>query len=245
MPGRVCLVCSRLNAEELVEVNSLLADPSEWPVALLKQWDIPTKAAFLPAKIRQWGGAAVLADWLDAHGYPGTTLRARQAHFAKHVVHVVVNDTEAAKLIAASRQDLRTGSEIIPAQRPKLFIDYYATATQLGLFALQELQRNIEKLKAQGKPIPNRTLWQLADLGAKVATSQAGILARRGGSLDESDDGMGGFREGSAPLPSARFGDSRIRTIEGQSRPIKDRGPADRRDYNATAAQSGSPRLPD
>jgi len=240
MSGRnPCKVCSTVPTAELLELNALLADPKQWPKTLLAEWNIPRNA--LPRTIRRYGGRKLGMEWLKEHGYPDIPNASMENHFARHVVHIAKNDAEVEQLgkmaLTATADPVLA---LMPSARPQLFIDYYSTGIQLGVFALNQLKANIEEVLRDGGKIPASTLWQLADLGAKLSQSQAAIQSR-GAKMEEGEDEMAGFRRGEAPLPSQRFGDHRVRTIEGVARPVVDAGKADRDQYNKRAKQEGSP----
>jgi hypothetical protein len=124
---------------------------------------------------------------------------------------------------------------------PVAYLRYYAKGVQLGIRGLEIMQKQLEKMVAEDKPIPLDILKSIIDTGSKLATSQAGIKAR-GVELHkvEEDDAFRLADPGASP----RFGDSRVRTIEGESVVITDRGPADRREYNEKAGAEGRDRLP-
>jgi hypothetical protein len=224
---------------ELLELNALLADPKRWPRAILAEWIIPAKA--LPRNIRRFGGTKLGIDWCREHGYPDITPPQMEGHFNRHVVHIAKNDNEVEELgKMALTATADPALALMPSSRPQLFIDYYATGIQLGVFALNQLKANVEEVLRNGGKIPPTTLWQLAELGAKLSQSQATIQSR-GAKMEEGEDEMAGFRRGEAPLPSQRFGDHRVRTIEGVARPVVDAGKADRDQYNKRAKEEGSP----
>lgn len=223
---------------ELLELNSLLADPSLWPKNILADWIIPKGA--LPATIRQFGGIGTGMEWLADHGFPTVTRKAMEHHFNTHVVHIAKTDADTEQLGKMATIKGDPSLAIIPQMRPNLFIDYYSQGIQLGVYALERLRADVIAVEEAGEKVPQRTLWQLAELGAKLAMSQAAMLAR-GSKIEETGDEMAGFRAGEAPLPSQKFGDHRVRTIDGEARPVTDRGKADRDTYNKRAKQEGSP----
>lgn len=233
-----CQVCTKVPASELMELNALLADPDQWPKNILDGWVIPKNV--LPGSIRQFGGEAMGMQWLKDHGFPDIPRKSMEHHFHTHVVHIAKNDKDTAELgkMVTARSDPNLA--IMPSMRPGLFIDYYATGIQLGVYALEKLKSDIIELEQSGEKIPHRTLWQMAELGAKLSMSQAAMLSR-GQKIEETGDEMAGFRAGEAPLPSQKFGDHRVRTIDGEARPVTDRGKADRDTYNKRAKQEGSP----
>jgi hypothetical protein len=236
--GTACRVCSLVPGPELLELNALLADPDLWAANALKDWVIPKGA--LPGTMRQYGGIATGLEWLRSRGFTDVSHKSMANHFKSHVVHIArTNDdtTQLGKMVAGKTD---SSLAIIPQMRPNLFIDYYSTGIQLGVYALERLKKDIIDVETAGEKVPARTLWQLAELGAKLAMSQASMLTR-GNKIEETGDEMAGFRAGEAPLPSQKFGDHRVRTIDGKAQPVTDRGKADRDAYNKRARQEGSP----
>ena len=242
-PRLRCYVCKSLPEPELLEFNALLGNPDEWPSNLLAEWDVPKK--LVPGRMRRWGGLALGVDYFKRKGIPITRDKMLY-HFTNHVVHIATTPKqviEVGKMAMSDRVDPNSQTSLMPAIRPRLYIDYYSKGIQLGVYALDELKARIHRMEEKGEAVPDKVLWQLADLGAKLSQSLAGMAAR-GSRQEQDDDEVGGFREGSAPLPSQRFGGSRIRTIEGEARPVVDEGRADRMAYNERARQEGSPTLP-
>lgn len=240
-----CRICSLVPPAELTDLNSLLADPSLWAPAVLEGWVIPKGA--LPATIRQYGGIATGMNWLREHGFPaadikrgvrGNLWQSMERHFKSHVVHIAKNREETEQLGQMAQGHVDRALMVLPDSRPNLFLDYYSTGIRLGVYALNKLEAQVKEMEAAGEKVSDRLLWQLAELGGKLAQSQASLLVR-GGMKDDDPDAMGGFRRGEAPLPSQRFGDHRIRTIDGQTRPVVDAGPADRKEHNERARQAG------
>lgn len=244
MPKKVpCQVCSSLENADLIEFNLMLADPAEWPKTVFEDWDLPKGT--LPARMRSWGGARYGRELLAERGITVSDA-AMTNHFARHVPHLATTPAQLEEigrmLIDRTAGVGGTERSLVPTIRPRMFTDYYSTAIQLGLYALEETRRRIEETVKQGGVVEEKTLWKLADLGAKIAMSQAALMARHAQG-QESDDELRGFRDGSAPLPSERFGDHRIRVIDGKAQPVVDRGKADRDHYNERADQEGSPRV--
>lgn len=237
---QVCGVCKLLTSAEVAELNAILADPAQWPKNILAEWNIPK--GVLPGKMRSWGAVATCQDWLAQHGYPAVSRRVVEGHINRHVVHVVRSDEEMVQLGRMVKPDAEPTLALMPTARANLFVDYYALGIQMSLYALEKMKRDLAEAEAAGEKVDKRTLWQLIDLGAKLSMSQASMLSR-GTKVEDQGDSMAGFRAGDAPLPSQKFGDHRIRTIEGVTRPVTDRGPADRREYNERAEQEGSPKF--
>jgi len=235
---RRCYVCTTLPGPELLELNAYLANPEQWPANILADWIIPKGA--LPGMIRKFGGTATGIQWMKDHGFPQITKAQMEYHFDVHVVHIAKTKADVEQLGKMVTVKGDASLALLPQMRPNLFVDYYATGIQLGVYALEKLRADIMAMEEAHVEIPHRTLWQMAELGAKLATSQAGMFAR-GNKIEETGDEMAGFRAGEAPLPSQKFGDHRIRTIDGEARPVADRGRADRDTYNKRAKQEGSP----
>ena len=232
-----CAVETKLGIEQSLELDAFIADPAQWPKAIFAGWKLPPGP--LPGNFRAWGSVKVAMEWCESRGYT----------FSRKVIerHVV----EHVPILPFSTDDFATrGAETPGKPSPQLptnvisYMQVYQRGLSIGYKAIEQLEKRIDALVAEGKPVSMDLLLRLADLGTKLATSQASIVARGAAMNNDRDDEIEGFRSGSAPLPSQRFGSSRIRVIEGQARPIIDEGPADRRAYNERARQEGSPTLP-
>lgn len=151
--------------------------------------------------------------------------------------------------------------DLIPrAEGAVQLMSFYSEAIALGREAVLELR---QRLADDPVALTPSELLALASLGGRYAASAA-MLRQRGQSPLPGDEGYvppaepekqlpppppaladpdDGFLAGSAPAPSKRIGHSRMRVIEGVSRPVHDEGPKDRENYNRTADQEGSPRL--
>lgn len=117
--------------------------------------------------------------------------------------------------------------------------DIAGTTIGLGVWALGVLQERMLDKIAAGEEVSEHDLWRLADAGQKMA----GMVARS--KLNIAPPDLSGFRAGASGLPSPRMGGHRVRTVEGERRPVKDEGRADRKHYNARARQEGGPLLPE
>ena len=127
----------------------------------------------------------------------------------------------------------------------KMAIEYhqfFKTGMQVGHTALEKIQ---ERLNDPDKEPSVSLLMAAANLGAQLAKAQAAIVTKGMRFVLEDDGAIAGFMGADDDdAPSPRFGSYRVRTIEGERRPVRDEGPADRMQYNEKARQMGNPLLP-
>lgn len=233
--GHECPVC-RLPPADIIDLDTLLADPLRWPKTI---WTIfePPKGA-LPASFRRYGQMQMGRLWLDEHGYEDITNPALRRHIRYDVPVVSVDPKELMErgLIARTGQDQR-----LPATEaidPTAFMRYYNRGIDLGVRSLERLHAMVEAADARGEALPTGVLVKLADIGARLSVSQATIRAS-GKRLDESEEDDA-FRVGTSTEEGpGRIGHHRIRKVDGEVRPIVDEGPKDRKRYNARAKQEG------
>ncbi len=86
-------------------------------------------------------------------------------------------------------------------------------------------------------PVSDNDLWRLAEAGQKMA----GVVARS--KVPISTPNLEGFRAGAGGLPSPRMSGHRIRSVDGERRPVRDEGYADREEYNRKARERGGETL--
>lgn len=235
-----CPVEQKLGLEKALELDAFLADPALWPKAIFAGWDIPPGR--IPGNFRSWGAIKVGLEWCSSREVE-ITRHQMERHVAQHVPLLAYTPDDVATRGVTADGTGNDGSEILPTN----IITYqqvYQRGLSIGYKAIGLLEERIDEIREAEEKVPTDLLLKLADLGTKLATSQAAIMVRGLDLNREKDDEIEGFRSGSAPLPSQRFGHHRIRTIEGESRPVADQGPADRKHYNERADQEGSPRLP-
>lgn len=243
MPSALpCVVEGRLSESEVLELDMLLADPGQWPKAIFEGWHVPRGS--LPAAMRSWGAVSVGLAFMAAHGHSDVSKRQMQSHYERHVPILPSSpDDIVAKGVAAEHLPPSAGRAVIPTT-PATYIDMYQKGLAVGSRALDLLMERVERIVEAGDLPPTDLLLALGKLGTQLATSQAGIVSRGFDLARQKEEELAGFREGSAPEPSLRFGDHRIRVIEGEARPVVDRGHGDRLEYNERARQEGSPTLP-
>lgn len=242
--GRLnCVVEERLDAAGVLDLNLLLADPSRWPRAIFAGWKVP--AGSLPATMRTWGAIEVGLQFMADQGMTDVTRRQMQAHYERHVPLLPdTPDDLALRGVAADDPQATTPRHLVPVN-PTTYQEAYQKGLALGGKAMDMMIARLQEAEDAGDVIPMRTLMDLAQLGAKFATSQAGIVAKGIDINREKEEELEGFRQGVVPDgASPRFGDHRIHVIDGEARPVVDRGRADRQAYNARAEQDGSPKLP-
>lgn len=233
---RRCAVCTRVDQFDLIELDTLMGDPSAWPATIWGIFNPPT--GDVPASYRRYGAVEMGLDWLGRHGFDDITRTQVRNHYRFDVPKIATNpaDLVATGLIARGNQ-----TEVAKLD-PGAYLRYYNAGVEVGIKGLGLLQDRIATLQAEGKEVPLALVKLAVDVGSKLAMSQAAIKAAGKPWGDQDDDD--GFRAGSAPEPSPRFGHHRIRTIDGEARPVKDMGPADRDRFNERARQEGSPELP-
>lgn len=238
-PG-ACKVCDTLSPQELVELDMTLADPLRWPKTVWGLFPAPEVSAdgMLPISYRRFGAMEMGQAWLKSNGYdiPRGSLR---KHFANHVpvIHVNVDELVQRGLIKLDQKTRHGAGDPID---PTNFLQFYTLGVSIGVAGLKLLQERVQGMVDRGEEVPLALIKQIVDTGAKLAMSQA-QLRTRGHAFEEEDDENDGFRGGEDVSP--RFGSYRVRTVEGESRPVYDEGPTDRKRFNERARQEGSPEL--
>lgn len=237
-PGR-CAVEERLTDEQVIELNLLLADPRRWPRHIFEGWKVAEGS--VPATMKSWGAVQLGIAWCEERGIP-MAKRQMQNHYERHVP--ILPDTPDDFAVRGAAADSPGASRAVVPTTPMTYLDVYTKGLTVGGRALDLLLEKIERMVANNETPPTDLLLQVTRLGVQLATSQAGILAKGIDMNREKEEEIAGFRAGAGPEPSPRFGDHRVRVIEGEARPVVDRGRADRREYNEKAAEDGSPILP-
>ena len=232
-----CAVEEKLGPELALELDMFLADPSKWPKAIFDGWKLPPGP--MPTRFRSWGAVKLGLEWLRSRDIAVSKLQMAR-HYREHVPIVPYGPSD---FVDKALSDPPAGRAIVPTNLIT-YQEVYQKGLKVGSKALDLLLARVEEIEHAGGTVPQDLLLKLADLGTKLATSQASILARGLDLAREKDDEIEGFRSGSAPLPSERINGTRVRVIEGEARPVVDRGPADRQHYSKRARQEGSPTLP-
>lgn len=241
MPERVgCKVCDTVAPGDLVELDLIMGDSSRWPDSV---WRIFEPPKVLTPAYRRWGAVEMGLAWLTDHGYTEITKANVRKHYRYDVVIVAASADEIADRGVIAAVDARRTKIAGGVVDPTAYLGYFDRGIRLGNRALELLERRVEQLIEAREEVPLGVLKMLADLGSKLAITQAQIRAR-GKYGDEGADEDEGFRVGSSPPASPRMGHARIRTIDGVARPVRDEGPADRARYNAAAEQQGGTTLP-
>lgn len=240
MPAKACLVCERVDQFDMIELDAVMGDPSAWPASV---WGnvFEKPSGDLPASYRRWGAVEMGLEWITQRGYAGIDRTDVRRHYRFDVPKIATNPAD---LVATGLIARGNARQAIATLNPLRYLEYYNTGIEVGVEGLKLLQDRIAELKAKGHEVPLALVKMALDAGSKLAMSQAAIKAagKPWGADDDSDEG---FRAGSAPEPSTRMGHHRIHVVEGESRPVRDTGPADRAAYNARARQEGSPELPE
>lgn len=229
--GGGCRICLLVPAEGRRDLDRLLTDSTLWPKNL---YDLVGKPAKMTPAARKWGQVQIGVAWAQENGFADLNRYDVQRHAKDHVTAI---------------PDLGELWGSLPRNTgPMAMMRFYEKSLQLGVHALEALQKRIDNAAEGEEPLTLPQLFELAELGAKMAVSAAMLGSRDKSPLDPPsltpgvDDG-GGFLAGSAPAPSGRMGHSRVRVIEGSPRPVHDEGPKDREHYNGRADQEGGPRL--
>jgi hypothetical protein len=238
----VCSICRNVQTGDLIELDLLMGDPMKWPSSV---WGVfgPGKGRMTPAR-RRYGAVEMGRNWLVTHGYEFSDKVIRN-HYRYDVVVIAtsVEDLLARGLIEADPRRDRALMTDLDAIDPKAFLTYFDRGIKLGNRALELMEKKVEAEVTAGNPISFAILKDIANLAAKLATTQASIKAR-GLRLEDDEEGEEGFRAGSMPEPSQRVMHHRIRVIDGSARPVHDEGPADRERYSRRAAEEGGDGLP-
>lgn len=232
----VCKACD-LPERESAELDLILSMPPDELDSRLFDVDLPPPD--LPAAWQQFGAIRKAQFWLVERGYK-IERRTLVRHTREHVTaHLVSDGTR-----AIARGTLSDGSPVPTVPEPlKLAIEYHAffrLGMETGHRALEILA---ERIADPTQKPSNTLLLAVAQIGRQLAQAQAAIVTRGVRFVLEDDDAISGFI-GEDERPSPRFGSYRVRTIEGERRPVRDEGPADRRDHNARAREEGSTELP-
>ena len=235
-----CPVCHDVPDEDLIELDLLMGDPTRWARTV---WDIfdPPKGQLTPA-FRRYGAVEMGLEWAHNRGFEFNRGQMRR-HYRQDVPMVSVDPVElVARGIIDADETGRADLPDVAALDPVAFLTFYARGIQSGLLALDILNKRLLKMAQDGTSTSStKDLFHLADLAAKLSMSQAAIKSAGRHFGDEPDDDA--FRSAGSD-DSPRFGDTRIRRVNGERRPIRDRGPADRAEYNERAEQDGTEPLP-
>lgn len=236
-PPRKCRVCAEVGPIDLIELDTLMGDPAAWPASVWGDTFKPPRGD-LPPSYRRWGAVEMGAEWLAQHGI-ALDRQAIRRHYRYDVPKIGVTPEQLVTtgLIVRGKTNIQ-----VATINPLAYLDYYNEGIQAGITGLRLIRKRIADLEAQGLEVPLALIKMAVEAGKGLAMSQASIKAR--GYLFGEEDDDDGFRVGSAPEASPRIGDLRVRVIEGEARPVVDRGPADRVKYNERARQEGSPELP-
>lgn len=238
-PKVSCAVCEALTPLQLAELDSLMADPTRWPVTVWGMFDPPKG---MPASYRRFGAMEMGTGFLRDNGHGDIPNRELRRHYRFDVPKIAVDpdDLVATGLIASTRD-----TSLIPdaAIDPVAYLRYYAKGIEVGIEGLRLLADRVQDLQSRKQEVPIALIKMMMENGTKLAMSQASIRAA-GKSWGSDENVEDAFRDASAPVPSPRFGDQRVRVIDGEARPIVDRGPADREHYSERARAEGGEGLP-
>jgi hypothetical protein len=235
-----CRICREVADVDLVTLDIVLGDPRRWPRTLWEEGGLEPPKGLLPVTYRQWGQKAVGKDWLIRRGYRDV---AQDNYLATHCRHVAVVAADPRELVTAG---VVAGTPIrhkaVEPIDPNAYLAYYAKGIKLGIRGFDMLERRVTDIEARGDEVPFDIVKMLVETGARLATSQAQIRAR--GLRMHEDEDTDAFRRAASPENDGEvphFGELRIRTIDGETRPVVDSGRGDRQEYNEKAAREGLP----
>jgi hypothetical protein len=231
-----CRVCRTLPALQTVELDGLMGDPQRWNIDVA--YGALTPQRFSPSA-RKIGAVNVGLRWAHDHGYQMLNRADILRHYTRHTPLIAHTLEEYAEFAVVGD----------PSSRHRRVVglagvgEVYNKAVDLGVMSLTLLIARLEERIRRGETVPSAELMAYAEYGAKLAISAAG-LRRSGASPFGGERGAyEGFRGGEgAPGPKISR-DVRMRTINGESRPVIDRGPKDRAAYNARAELEGRDKL--
>lgn len=233
-----CKVCDTLLPGDCIDLDLLLADPMRWPETVWQGFRPPEGG--LPASYRRFGAMQMGVEWLHGHPEYSITKGALRSHL-RYDVPVIDADPEAlvARGLITRGDGPSTPKGLDQPIDPRAYIGLYNDGIRLGRQGLLLLEQRVNDLIAKKEDVPVSLIKMVLDAGLKLAMSQAQIVSRghQFAGAEEEDDA---FRpDESGP----RFGDFRVRVIEGKARAVVDRGRADLADYNAKADEEGGIRI--
>lgn len=233
-----CRICTTLAPAELIELDLILGDPLRWPVTVWKGFSPPEGG--LPASYRRFGAENMGREWLLANGFDinKQTLRSH-IRYDVPLQSVDVDELIQRGLIslAAPGPAGDTGQTIGQPIDALAYITLYNEGIHLGIRAQGLIAARVDAIIKRGEEVPLALLKLMVEGGMKLAQSQAQIKAAGKPFGDDDPDEDDAFRGGDDISP--RMGHSRIRTVDGEARPVADQGFADRQHYNDRAAQEG------
>lgn len=235
-----CAVCELVDPISLIDLDLVMGDPAAWPSTLWGMFRPP--AGDLPASYRRWGAVEMGLAWVQERGLPINRVQMRR-HYRYDVPKIAATPEQLIENGLVASQPPNAAVTVPAKIDPLRFLEYYDKGIEVGIEGLRLLQQKIQTLKNADAEIPLALVKMAIDAGSKLAMSQAAIRAA-GKNMGGEDDEDEGFRAGSAPAASPRFEGVRVREIEGVSRPIRDRGTADREAYTERATQEGGAGLP-
>jgi len=236
----ICRICA-MPEKDLVELDMLLATPpDELDAKLFGDLDIPPPD--LPAEWKRFGVIRKAQVWLEERGYKFARATLA-AHYNKHLTALAIPSDSSRALREGTLSDgSTTPSHPEPLKMAIEYHKYFRTGMQVGHKALRLIEAKLDDTE---HPPSQALIMAAANLGSNLAKAQAAIVTKGMRFVLEDDGAIEGFAgTDDEDAPSPRFGSYRVRTIEGERRPVLDEGPADRARYNKTAKESGAPLLP-
>ena len=230
-----CKVCRTLGAIQVVELDGIMGDP--------QRWNIDTAyGALMPAKFtqaaRKVGAVNVGLEWIHKQGYAMVNRQDVLRHYTRHT-----------PLIAQSLEEYAEFAVIgDPTSRHRRVAglagvgEVYNKAVDLGVMSLTLLIARLEERIRRGDQVPSSELMAYAEYGAKLAMSAAGLRRAGASPFGNERTAYDGFRGGEGE-PGERIAGTRMRVVNGEKRPVVDRGPKDRERYNERARTEGREQL--
>lgn len=240
-----CRICDELPPGDLTELDLLMGDAGRWPSTV---WGIFDPPKGKPNALRLRFGARTMAQqFLAEHGYGPYSREIIDRHYRFDVPIVAADPVDLLNRgIIAAAAPTGPGKSLADREKEKIdpgaFLTYFNRGIELGNRAFEVLAKRFEEMVTRGDEIPLSMLKMLIDSGGKLAITQA-QLKKAGVDLSGDDELEDGFRAGSGPV-GPRIHDHRVRTVDGVTRPIVDRGPADRERYSKRAREEGGEGLP-
>lgn len=227
-----CRVCTTMPPMQVAELDTLMGDP--------RRWNLDTAyGAMLPARLtpasRKLGAVNVGVEWVREQGYVEIAKRDVLRHYVNHtpIVASTLEEYAAFALAGDPRSPRNTRPTGILAVG-----EVYNRGIDLANMSLQLLQARMEDRMRRGEHVESAELMAYAEYGAKLAASAAGLKRQGASPFGKESEINAGFRGGEG-APGPRIAHTRLRVVDGESRPVIDEGPKDRAEYNARALAEG------
>jgi hypothetical protein len=168
-----CRICDELPIGDLAELDLLMGDASHWPETV---WGIFTRPrGSIPASYQRFGALRVGRDWLTAHGYPEERFgqKVLRQHYRFDVVVIASDPIELLNRGLIAQGDGREARLDVDKIDPQAYLTYFDRGIRLGNRGLELLATRVEQMVARDEEVPLALLKAIADIGGKLATTQA------------------------------------------------------------------------